>query len=891
MTAIRVFLSRLSGLFRARRLESDMDEEFEFHLENEVAENLRSGMSPDQALAAARRRFGGVARVKEAYREAHALPFLQVLWQDLRFGFRMLRRNPGFSILAILCLTIGIGATTAVFSWIEGVLLRPFPGVAHQERMMAVAGTYRGVAGAPGDSTDLSWPDFQDIQRNCKLFDAFIVDRITGATLAIGDRADRAIGSVVSANYFDALGVRPTLGRGFEPAEDFGRNAHPVVVISYQTWKERFHGDPAIIGRAQMLDGMPHTIVGVAPEGFYGTFVGWAMQFWVPVSMQERFSGPEYKLKDRGAPWIEGFVRLKPGVTGEQAQAEISAVARRLEQDYPATNRGRGVRLFPLWKTPFNNAGTLFPTLSVALPVVCFVLLIACANVGNLLLVKAFGRRHEMTVRLAVGAGRGRLLKQLLTEGLILSAIAAACGLLVANWCRNLLPLLLPSRGGVTMRLPGEIDWRVLVLSTGVCLISAVFFGLVPALQSSKIDLVSALKAESGGVVGGSRRALLRGGLIVVQVSLSFVLLVGAGLLLKSLGAIQNTSPGFTTHGVLTTGVDLTAAGYDTDRARNFQDALTDRLQSLGGIQSVAFARVTPFSYSGYSSAPITVDGYVTAPDEDATVEYNEVGPRYFATMGIPLVEGREFTRADNETAPLVAVVNEVMAAKYWRGRSPVGSRLQVKGRWMQVVGTAKMSKYRNLAEARKAFFYVAMRQNSNGLNVNIRTSLSAEAVTKALVREIHALDANIAPGEVITMQGQVDRTTAVERAAVTMLGVFGGLALLLAAIGLYGVMSYTVSERTRELGLRMALGASTSNLLGFILSHGLALTAGGVVLGTAAALSLTRLMGNLLYNVSPRDPLAFGSAFVVMAIAALAACLLPACRAARTDPVRALRQ
>jgi macrolide transport system ATP-binding/permease protein len=891
MTAIRIFLKRLSGLFRMKRLERDIDEEFDFHLQNEVAENLRGGMSPDEALAVARRRFGSIARMKEAYREAHSLPFFQVLWQDLRFGFRMLRRNPGFSILAILCLTIGIGATTAVFSWIEGVLLRPFPRVAHQDRMMAIAGTYRGVAGAPGDSTDLSWPDFQDFQKNCKLTDAFLVDRITGVTLAIGDRADRAIGSVVSANYFDALGVRPILGRGFEPAEDFGRNAHPVTVISYQMWKERFHGDPAIIGRAQMLNGMPHTIIGVAPEGFYGTFVGWAMQFWVPVSMQERFSAGEYKLEDRGAPWIEGFVRLKPGVTPEQAQAEISAVARRLENDYPATNRGRGVRLFPLWKTPFNNAGTLFPTLSVALAVVCFVLLIACANVGNLLLVRAFGRRHEMTVRLAVGAGRGRLLKQLLTEGLTLSAIAAACGLLVANWCRNLLPLLLPSRGGVTMRLPGEIDWRVLVLSTGVCLISAVFFGLVPAVQSSKIDLVSALKAESGGVVGGSRRAILRGGLIVVQVSLSFVLLVGAGLLLKSLAAIQNTSPGFTTHGVLTTWVDLTAAGYDTRRARNFQDALTDRLQSLGGLQSVAFARVTPFSYSGYSSAPIAVDGYVTAPDEDPTVYYNEVGPGYFSTMGIPLVEGREFSRADDETAPLVAVVNDVMAAKYWRGRSPVGSRLRVKERWMQVVGTAKVSKYRNLAEARKPFFYVAMRQNINGQNLNIRTSLGRDAVTKALVREVHALDVNLAPGEVITMQEQVDRTTAVQRVAVTMLGVFGGLALLLAAIGLYGVMSYTVSQRTRELGLRMALGASTSNLLGLVLSHGLALTAGGVVLGAAAALGLTRLIGNLLYNVSPRDPLAFGSAFVVMAIAALAACFLPACRAARTDPVRALRQ
>src|SRR5438105_1248124 len=320
MTAIRVFLSRLRGLFRTGRLERDMDEEFDFHLQNEAAENLRRGMSSDEALTAARRHFGGVAQVKEAYRQAHSLPFFQVFWQDLRFGFRMLRRNPGSSILAILCLTLGVGATSAVFSWIEGVLLRPFPAVAHQERLMAVDGTYRGAAGEPGSATDVSWPDFQDFQKNCRLCDAFVVDRITGVTLAIGDRAERTTGSVVSANYFDALGVRPILGRGFAPDENVGRNAHPVTVISYQMGKERFHGDPAIIGKTQMLNGMPHAIIGVAPEGFYGTFVGWAMQFWVPASMQASLVPGGYQLEDRGARWIEGFVRLKPGVTPEQAQ-------------------------------------------------------------------------------------------------------------------------------------------------------------------------------------------------------------------------------------------------------------------------------------------------------------------------------------------------------------------------------------------------------------------------------------------------------------------------------------------------------------------------------------------------------------------------------------------
>src|SRR5437588_1337898 len=462
---LRSIVQRLTALFRRRRLEDDLDDELRSHLEMSAEVNLRKGMSPADARREALRSFGGVEQTKEIYREQRGLPAVQVLWQDLRFGLRMLRRSPGFSLLAILCLTLGIGATTAVFSWIEGILLRPYPLVAHQDRLMAVAGTSRGAAGLPGSSIDVSWPDFADFRKNCTLFDAFIVDKISGVTLNIGDRAERAPASIVSANYFEALGVRPILGRAFEPAEDFGRNAHPVTVISYQLWQERFHGDPAIIGKTQMLNGMPHTIIGVAPEGFYGTFVGWAMRFWVPVSMQERFSPGGYKLEDRGAAWIEGFVRLKPGVTPERAQAEISAVAKRLEEAYPATNRGRGVKLFPLWQTPFNNAGALLPTLGVALAVVVCVLLIACANVSNLLLVRAFARQHEMTVRLAIGAGRRRLVRQLLTEGIILSAIAAAGGLLLAEWGRNALALLTPPRGGVSLSLPAAFDWRVVAMS------------------------------------------------------------------------------------------------------------------------------------------------------------------------------------------------------------------------------------------------------------------------------------------------------------------------------------------------------------------------------------------------------------------------------------------
>src|SRR5271170_895595 len=595
----RTFVQRAANVLRQRRLEHDLDAEMRSHLEMAVELNVAKGLSPQDARREALRIFGGLEQTKELYREQRGLPMIETTLQDLRFGLRMLRRSPGFSALAILCLTLGIGANAAVFSWVEGILFRPYPAVSHQERLLALAGTARGETGP----TPLSWPDFVDLQRNCTLLDTFFVSKITGTTLSIGDRAERTIGSIVSANYFDAIGVRPMLGRGFEPGEDTGRSAHPVVVISYQLWQGRFKGDPQIIGRTQRLNGVIHTIVGVAPEGFYGTFVGWGMQFWVPASMEEIFEAGGYKLEDRGARWIESYGRLKPGVTREQAQEEISAVAKRLENDYPDTNRGRSVQLWPLWQTPFNNAGTLLPTLEIMLAVVFFVLLIACANVGNLLLVKSFARRHEMTVRLAIGAGRGRLLRQLLTEGVILSAFGAVGGLLVAYWCRHALVLLFPARAGVAMHLPGEIDWRVLAVSAGVCLIATLVVGLVPAMQSGKIDLAAALKADSAGVVGSRGRALVRSGLVVVQVSLSFVLLVGAGLLLQSLQKIRTSSPGFSTHGVMYTTVDLVSAGYDAQRAQTFQDELIERVKALPGVESATFARMTPLGYGTYSSS------------------------------------------------------------------------------------------------------------------------------------------------------------------------------------------------------------------------------------------------------------------------------------------------
>jgi len=882
MRWLHSFFLRLAGFFRKDRIEREMAAEIESHLQLHVEDNLRAGLSPEKARREALMKLGGIEQTKENYRDQRGLPMIETTLQDLRFGLRMLRRSPGFTVLAILCLTFGIGANAAVFSWVEGILLRPYPLVSHQERLVALSGTVRD------ERDETSWLDLLDVQRSCTLCETLFVSNITGAALSIGERAQVMTGSIVSANYFDAIGVHPILGRGFEPVEDTSRKAHPVVVISYHLWQTRFKGDPEIIGKTQRFDNTVHTIIGVAPEGFYGTFVGRGMEYWVPVSMLEAFYGGGDKLEDRGARWAEAYVRLKPGVTRNQAQQEISAIAARLEAEYPATNRGRGIKVWPLWQTPFNHASHLLPTLEIMVVVVMFVLLIVCANVGNLLLVRSFARRHEMTVRLALGAGRGRLLRQLVTEGLLLSACGAAGGILVAYWCRHALVLLFP---GDVMYLPGQIDGRVLGLSAAICLVVTLAVGLVPVLQTRDLAIADTLKTEASAVMGARGRAWFRSSLVVLQVTLSFILLVGATLLMQSLRKIRTTSPGFSTTRVFDTSIPLIAAGYDAPRAKTFQDELIQRVRALPGVEAAAYARVVPLGYISYSSTPIAVDGYEPQPNEPLDVDYNEVGPGYFATMGIPLISGREFARADDEKAQRVAIVNQTMVARYWRGQNPVGQRLKVKDNWVQVVGVVKDSKYYSMDEAPRPFFYVPLRQYfAIEPDIHIRTTQPMQTIQAALIRDVRALDPNLALYEMITLQEQVNRSTSHQLVAVALVALLGGLALLLASIGLYGVMSYTVSQSTRELGLRMALGAGASNVLRLVLSRGLLLTTTGIVIGIALALLLMRLLGNLLYRVSPRDPLAFAAAFAVMTLASAAACFLPAWRATRTDPMRALR-
>jgi len=862
--------------------------EIESHLRIDTDARVGRGETPVEAAANARKDFGNPALVFELTRDRWGGLWLERLGQDLRFGARTLRRTPGFAIVAVLCLTLGIGANMAVLSWMEGILLRPYPGVAEQDRIVAVAGTARGTPGVDA----MSWPDFMDLARGTTSFSSFIAAKITGATLTGSDRADRLAGLLVSANYFDALGVRPVRGRGFLAGEDLGANAHPVTVIGYRLWRDRFRGDPDIVGKTIGFNGVPHTIVGVAPEEFLGTFVGYTIQFWLPASQQQVVDPTGFKLDDRRARWIEGFARLKPGVSLEQAQSEINAAARRLETDNPNDDRGRGVTLLSLWNSPFDGAKELLPMLRVALIVAIFVLVIACANVANLLLVRSLSRRHEMTVRLAMGAGRERLVRQLITECAILAGLATLGGLTATYLARNVLTYLFGANGGNSVTFAADLDWRVVVFGVAVGLSSVFLVGVAPAWQGSNVDLAGALKSDARSSVGNTGgRARLRAGLVVIQVCSSFVLLVGATLLFTSLRRLRGENPGFETRNVAVTAVNLFATNYDTARAKVFDAELLRRVGALPGVEGAALARSTPFSKRPYDRGSLEVDGYRPARDELPAVDYNQVTPGYFNVLGISLVSGRDFASADDDKGAAVAIVSEAAAAQYWPRSDPVGKRLKLGARWMQVIGIARDIRHRSILEPPAPIVYVPLAQNvATVVGLFVRTTHGIATIAPALEREMRAIDPNVAPYEVLTMRVQIDRSTYPQRIAVTLVGLFGALALGLATIGLYGVVAFAVSQSTRELGLRLALGASPSQLLTFVAAWGLRLTTVGLVLGVALAVGTTRLLGDLLYKVSPRDPLAFAAALVLMIAATLIACLVPAYRAARIDAMRALR-
>jgi predicted permease len=811
--------------------------------------------------------------------------------RDIQYGFRMLRRSPAFTAIAATSLALGIGANTAIFSLINAVLLRPIP-VAEPVRLLSVFTTDQRNPG----NLPLSHLNYKDLRDQNDVFSAMGAFTFAQLNWSTGRESEQVPAQVVSGNYFSVLGVQPMLGRGFLPEEDERSTA--VAVVSHGFWERSLGSNPAIVGQTLTLNRTPFTVVGVAPRHFTGTLLGGGPSVWVPMSTHDIVQPNFDWYEQRRGLFLFAFGRLKPGVSPQQANANLETVFGRLEQAFPVDNKGRSagaVALLDARLNPGGQGGAPVVQISMILmTVVGIVLLIACANIANLLLARATKRRKEIAVRLALGAGRARLVRQLLTESVLLSLLGAGMGLLLAYWLLGALtsadlPLPIPVDDNV------GIDGRVLGFTALLAVATGLLFGLVPAIQASRPNVVPVLKNESvpGGAGRGTlARMNLRQVLVVVQVALSLISLIAAGLFLRSLRDAQAIDTGFETSGVLVMDFNLGREGYTPERGQLFYRQVVERVSSLPGVQSAAVAQNPPLA--GGFLRSVFPEGMDTTTQDRILVQVNSVSPGYLDTIGIPLTRGRSFTEQDVTGSPLVVVINETMAERFWPGQEAIGKRFKFFGDadFTTVIGIARNAKYNGVAEDPIPFIYQPLRQNyTPAATLHVRAAADAAGLAAPVRREVTQVDPTLSVFDTRTLDDQVSQSLAPLRTNVIMLGVFGGLALLLASLGLYGVASYSVSLRTREIGVRMALGARPSAVLRLVLGHGLVLVGAGLALGLVASLALASAVPrDLLPNVSARDPWTFIGTSVILGIVACLASYLPARRATRIDPLVALR-
>jgi predicted permease len=873
---------RLRALLRKGEMERELEEELRYHLERETERNLRGGMSPEEARYAALRAFGGVEQAREQCREARGVRLIEDFWQDVRFGLRMLGKRPVFTSVALLTLSLGIGANTAIFSVVNAVLLRPLP-YEDSERIVRVWNTFapRGLTRQP-----VSEPEFVEFRDQSKSFE-HVAAYVTGAlTLTGAGEPDRVVATESSAALFSVLGVRPELGRTFS-AEEEQAGRPEVIVVSHRLWQRRFGADPGLIGKTLTLNGRGRTVVGIMPHGF--NYPTGEVDLWAPLTVDPAAT-------NLGIHYLDVIARLKPGGTLEQAQAEMGAVFDRLMQKYPEYYKdaaGAGVSLVPLHE---QVVGDVRPALLVLLGGVGFMLLIACANVANLLLARAAARKKEIATRTAFGASRLRIVRQLLTESLVLFALGGALGLLLALWGVHVLvgasPVELPRMSEV------GIDGRVLVFTTLTSLLAGTFFGLAPALQASKPDLNEALKEGGRAGAGGRGQGRTRDLLVVSELALSVVLLVGAGLMVRSFLRLLEVRLGFDPDNVLTMQLSLPHSRYPESRqVVGFYRQLLERIEGLPGVQAAAAARQLPLG-EVRMNASFEAEGR-TFEAATAIADHNSVTPDYFRALSLPLAQGRPLTEADSRGLPAAVVINQTMARRFWPGEDPTGKRIRLRedAPWLTVVGVAADTKNRGLGAETKPEMYFPHSEQSLGLGppssamtLVVRSASDPRQVVSAIRAVVRAMDGDLPVYRVQTMEEVVAASISRTRFTMQLLALFAGLALLLASVGVYGVMSYGVGQRTHEIGIRKALGAQPRDIIGLFVRQGFALALVGVVLGLLGALALTRAMRGLLYGVTASDPLTFMSVPLLLAATALLACYLPARRATRVDPMTALR-
>jgi len=837
---------------------------------------------------------GGVEQVKEQVRGVRAGYFLETLWQDLRHGARMLRRTPGFTVVAVLTLALGIGANTAIFSVINSVLFKPLPVEAPQE-LVDLYNT------PPKDEAilqyiPLAYPDYVDFRDQSKVLAGLLGFAPTQVALERQNESELIPTEEVTGNYFQVLGLRLKLGRGFDLAQERTPGGDPAAVLSYAMWQNRFASDPNIIGKTITLNEHPMTIVGVAPRDFHGLMRVVAPGLWVPISMDSalHLGNP---VDDRGSQWLFAMGRLKPGASLGQAQAELQAIAARLTQTYPKSNKERSAVLLPASQVKiFPEADkALYAASVVLLGFAGLILLIACANIAGMLMARAAGRRREIAIRMALGGGRLRLVRQLLTENLLLSLLGGAAALLITSILNRTLSQALanistslPIGFGLTL----DIDGRVLGFTVAAALGTTFLFGLIPALKTSKHSLADALKEETGAATGSHGKHRLLNTLVVGQVTISLMLLICAGLSLRSLWNASRVNPGFDPSNLATAAFNPSLAGYNASQAKAFYEQFTARIGALPGVQNASDTDRLPLTFNVQigTCAPEGKENDARAKLSVATATVNS---NYFKTMRIPVLRGRAFDNQDNPKSTPVVMVNQTLANRFWPGQNPVGKRISFgeAKKYYEVVGVAADGKYITLGEAPRAYVYRAMRQAEIDDRIVIARTMEDPRAALASIRQIsRQLDPKVPVTNLETVQQATSVALLLPRAGGTMFGLFGLLGLILASMGLYGVIAYTVAQRTHEIGIRIALGASSQDIARLVMRRGLGMALAGVALGLAGAFALTRVLSIMLYGISATDPLTFAVTASFLILVSTMACYVPTRRAMKVDPMVALR-
>jgi predicted permease len=884
MRNLRALALRLRGLFRPRRHEAEFAAELESHVALHTDEGIRAGLSEAEVRRLALIRLGGAEQAKQAQRERRTLPWLESILRDLTYGLRTLSKHRGATSIAVLSIGLGIGANATIFSMVSRFVLRPAP-VGDPTKLLALHTTHEGDQCC----NNFTLPLYKDVSSQAKSFSGVAAyDELIPASIGGSGEPERVWGQAVTTNFFNVLELPMTAGRGFASGED----AASEVVIGAGVWQRRFNRDPNIAGKTVTLSGHLFTIVGVAPASFHGVDQILYSEFWVPLGNTALQMPPLADQNSRNYHWLAAFARLNPGITREQAAAELGTLAQRYAQTYPETNKGVGFVFEQAGSLPPRERGPALMFLSALSVVVLLVLAIAGASVANLLFAQAASRQRDMAVRLAVGATRGRIQRQMLIESLLLGLGGGVVGVLLSLWSTHALSLMhLPAPVPIDLTL--RVDWRVLVYSFALSAVSGVLLGLAPAWAASRPRLGNALKGEDALARPG-RRISLRNLLVIAQVSMSVVLLCVTGLFLRSLESAAQINIGFRTQNLLMMSVDPGVHGYSPERTVAFLTQLQQRAAAVPGVRSAIITDIAPLN-GGHRSDGFQVEGAGPNRKSNDSTELYMVTPGYFETIGTPRIAGSDFG-AETTTGPRVAIVNQAFAEGLFPGQNPIGRRVNGGGVSYQIVGVAGNIKSRTLGEDTRPVLYRSLKQtvigdpSFLGYTLIVHTAADPASVTEPVRRQIYALDPAMAIYNEETMEQHVRTAYFLPRLAAMLFGTFGFIGLLLAVVGLYGVMSYSVSRRTREIGIRMALGARPGSVERLVLRQGLILTLIAVALGWPAAWMLSKMASSFLYGIQPHDALTFALVPPFLAIVALAACYLPARRAASIDPMRALR-